>query len=36
MINAYYDFLYNLFSGSYETSTTWNVHFRISTSTWEF
>ena len=36
MINAYYDFMYAIFSGSYETVATWNVKFCISTSTWEF
>ena len=37
MVNAYYRLMYALFSGSYEkTATTWNVNYRMSTSTWEF
>lgn len=36
MVNAYYGFIYAIFSGSYETATTWNMYYRISTSTWEF
>ena len=36
MLNAYYDFMYAIFSGSYETVATWNVHCHVSTSTWDF
>ena len=35
MLDAYNHFMWGLFGGSYVKSTTWDIDFFVSASTWE-